>query len=38
MLDVPVAAPEAEAEIALVAEKQLRLAMLGVPFWRSGGE
>ena len=37
MLDVPVAGPEAEAEIALVAEKQLRLTMLGVPQWRSGG-
>jgi AcrR family transcriptional regulator len=36
MLDVPVAGPEAEAEIALVAEKQLRLTMLGVPQWRSG--
>jgi hypothetical protein len=36
MLDVPVAAPEAEAEIAHVAEKQLRLTMLGVPHWRSG--
>jgi hypothetical protein len=37
MLDVPVAAPEAEAEIARVAEKQMRLAMLAVPVWRSGG-
>jgi AcrR family transcriptional regulator len=36
MLDVPVAGPEAEAEIALVAEKQMRLTMLGVPQWRSG--
>lgn len=37
MLDVPtVAAPEAEAEIARVAEKQLRLMLLGVPSWRSG--
>jgi AcrR family transcriptional regulator len=35
MLDVPVAAPEAEAEIARTAEKQLRLTMLGVPHWRS---
>jgi AcrR family transcriptional regulator len=35
MLDVPVAGPEAEAEIALVAEKQLRLTMLGVTRWRS---
>jgi AcrR family transcriptional regulator len=38
MLDVPVAAPEAEAEIARVAEKQLRLIMLGVPSWRSGAQ
>jgi hypothetical protein len=36
MLDVPVAAPEAEAEIARTAEQQLRLIMLGVPSWRSG--
>jgi AcrR family transcriptional regulator len=36
MLDVAVAAPAAEAEIALVAEKQLRLTMLAVPHWRSG--
>jgi AcrR family transcriptional regulator len=35
MLDVPVAAPEAEAEIARVAERQLRLIMLGTPNWRS---
>ena len=35
MLDVPVAAPEAEAEIARNAEKQLRMIMLGVPHWRS---
>ncbi len=35
MLDVPVAAPEAEAEIARVAEKQLRLTILAVPHWRS---
>jgi AcrR family transcriptional regulator len=34
MLDVPVAAPEAEAEIARDAEKQLRMIMLGVPHWR----
>ncbi len=35
MLDVPtVAAPTAEAEIARVAEKQLRLMLLGVPAWR----
>jgi AcrR family transcriptional regulator len=36
MLDAPVALPEAEAEIARVAERQLRLAMLAVPQWRSG--
>jgi AcrR family transcriptional regulator len=36
MLDVPVAGPQAEAEIARVAEKQLRLTLLGVPAWRSG--
>jgi AcrR family transcriptional regulator len=36
MLDVPVAAPEAEAEIGRNAEKQLRIIMLGVPYWRSG--
>jgi AcrR family transcriptional regulator len=36
MLDVPVAAPDAEAEIARVAERQLRLIMFGVPSWRSG--
>ncbi len=35
MLDVPVAAPDAEAEIAQNAEKQLRIIMLGVPHWRS---
>ena len=36
MVDAPVAAPEAEAEIAWTAEKQLRMIMLGVPHWRSG--
>jgi AcrR family transcriptional regulator len=36
MLDAPVAAPQAEAEIADVAERQLRLILLGVPGWRSG--
>jgi AcrR family transcriptional regulator len=36
MLDAPVAAPEAEAEIAGNAERQLRLIVLGVPSWRSG--
>jgi AcrR family transcriptional regulator len=35
MLDVPVAAPEAEAELARTAEKQLRLITLAVPHWRS---
>jgi AcrR family transcriptional regulator len=35
MLDVPVAAPDAEVEIARVAEKQLLLTMLAVPHWRS---
>ncbi len=35
MVDAPVAAPDAEAEIARVAEKQLRLTMLAVPHWRS---
>jgi AcrR family transcriptional regulator len=38
MLDAPVAAPEAEVEIARVAEKQLLLILLGVPAWRSGEE
>ncbi len=36
MVDAPVAAPEAEAEIARTAEKQLRMITLGVPHWRSG--
>ena len=36
IIDVPVAAPDAEAAIARVAEKQLRLTMLAVPRWRSG--
>ena len=35
MLDAPVAAPQAEAEIARMAEKQLRLTLLAVPHWRS---
>jgi hypothetical protein len=35
MIDAPVAAPEAEAEIAQMAEKQLRLIILAVPSWRS---
>jgi AcrR family transcriptional regulator len=37
MLDAPVAAPDAEAEIARDAEKQLRMILLGVPRWRSEG-
>jgi AcrR family transcriptional regulator len=36
MLDVPVAAPAAEAEIIATAERQLRLTMLAIPHWRSG--
>lgn len=36
MLEAPVAAPEAEAEIARVAEKQLRLILLAIPKWRGG--
>ena len=43
LLDVPTAVlgaggatREAEEEIARVAEKQLRLTMLAVPYWRSG--
>ena len=36
ILDVPLSAPEAEAKISRVAEKQLRLVMLAVPLWRSG--
>jgi AcrR family transcriptional regulator len=35
-LDVPVAGPDAEAEIALTAERQLRLVVLAIPHWRSG--
>jgi len=35
MVDAPVAAPEAEADIMRVAEKQLRLVMLGATQWRS---
>jgi AcrR family transcriptional regulator len=35
MLDAPVAAPQAEAEIVRTAEKQLRLTLLAVPHWRS---
>lgn len=35
MVDAPVAAPEADTEIAQTAEKQLRLIILAVPSWRS---
>jgi AcrR family transcriptional regulator len=35
MIDVSVAAPDAEADIERMAEKQLRLTMLAVPHWRS---
>jgi len=35
MLDAPVAGPQSEIEIARVAEKQLRLAMLATPHWHS---
>jgi AcrR family transcriptional regulator len=37
MVDAPVAMPEAEADIVRVAEKQLRMVMLGAGRWRSGG-
>ena len=36
ILDTPVDDAEAQAEIAAVAEKQLRLIVLGIPGWRSG--
>jgi AcrR family transcriptional regulator len=36
LIDVPVAAPDAEAEIVRVAERQLRLILLAVPTWRTG--
>jgi AcrR family transcriptional regulator len=36
ILDVPVAAPDAEAEMVKAAEKQLRLMALAIPHWRSG--
>jgi AcrR family transcriptional regulator len=36
MVDAPVAAPEAEAEIARAAERQLRMILLGAAHWRSG--
>jgi AcrR family transcriptional regulator len=36
MVDAPVAAPEAEVGITRIAEKQLRMVMLGAGQWRSG--
>lgn len=35
-LDMPVAGPDAESQIARTAEKQLRLTVLAIPHWRSG--
>ena len=35
ILDVPVAAPDAETAIVRTAEKQLRLTIIAVPHWRS---
>jgi AcrR family transcriptional regulator len=35
MVDAPVAAPEAEADVTRIAEKQLRMVMLGAGQWRS---
>ena len=35
IVDAPVAAPEAEDEIAATAERQLRLVIMAVPQWRS---
>jgi AcrR family transcriptional regulator len=37
MVDAPVAGPDAEAEIAGDAEKQLRMILLGASLWRSPG-
>ncbi|HEY2201027.1 MAG TPA: TetR family transcriptional regulator [Solirubrobacteraceae bacterium] len=37
MVDAPVAAPEAEADITRIAENQLRIVMLGAGQWRTGG-
>jgi AcrR family transcriptional regulator len=37
ILDAPADDRAAQEEIALVAEKQLRLIVLGIPAWRSGG-
>lgn len=36
MVDAPVAAPEAETDVTRIAEKQLRMVMLGAGQWRSG--
>jgi AcrR family transcriptional regulator len=36
MFDAPVAVPTAEADIVRIAEKQLRMIMLGATQWRSG--
>jgi AcrR family transcriptional regulator len=36
IVDSPVAAPDAEADITRIAEKQLRMVMLGAGQWRSG--
>jgi hypothetical protein len=36
MVDAPAVAPETEAGITRVAEKQLRMVMLGAGQWRSG--
>lgn len=35
ILDAPAEDPEAQAEIQRIAEKQLRLIVLGIPGWRS---
>ena len=37
VVDAPVAAPEAEADITRIAEKQLRMVMLGAGQWQSPG-
>jgi hypothetical protein len=37
ILDAPPEDPSAEAEIIAIAERQLRMIMLGVPQWRSSG-
>ncbi len=38
MVDAAVAAPDAEADIARIAEKELRMIMLGASQWRSSPE